>query len=298
MLADILTALDSGDLAVLTLLDFSTAFDSVDHSTLLRRLQATYRLNEAVINCFTSYLSSQLHHVRISMASSSPSAVQFEAPQGSVLGPILLLLFTADLLQLVSRHLLHPHAFADDTQIYGFCKPSTTDILSQSLSACVNDASRWLRQIGWCWTWRKYYDALPLGTGISSQLSRLVSVTRLPCRFQLSGTWGLRRCLRHYEDRRHRDRSFMLRCVAADSQCCRSLPRHALLALIRDLVGSKVDYCISALAGITGHLMDKLQSVLNAAARLVFSARKSEHITLLLRELHWLRVPERIQFRL
>ena len=68
--------------------------------------------------------------------------------------------------------------------------------------------------------------------------------------------------------------------------------------LIRALVVSKVDYCISALACITGHLMDKLQSVLNAAARLVFSAGKSEQITSLLRKLHWVRVPKRIQFRL
>ena len=68
--------------------------------------------------------------------------------------------------------------------------------------------------------------------------------------------------------------------------------------LIRALLISKVDYCISALAGITGHLRNKLQSVLNTAAWLVFSARKSEHLTPLLRELLWLRVPERIQFQL
>ena len=88
----------------------------------------------------------------------------------------------------------------------------------------------------------------------------------------------------------------MLRCVVVDSQCSSisSLTRHA----DPDLVVSKVDYCFSALAGITGHLMDKLQSVLNAAARLVFSARKSEHTTPLLHELHWLRVRERIQLRL
>jgi len=45
-------------------------------------------------------------------------------------------------------------------------------------------------------------------------------------------------------------------------------------------------------------MQNRLQSVLNAAARLLCSARKSEHITPLLWELHWLRVPERIQFRL
>jgi len=59
-----------------------------------------------------------------------------------------------------------------------------------------------------------------------------------------------------------------------------------------------VDYCNSVLAGIPGQLQDRLQSVLNAAARLVFSARRSERITPFFRELHWLRVPERVTFRL
>jgi len=58
---------------------------------------------------------------------------------------------------------------------------------------------------------------------------------------------------------------------------------------------TKVDYCNSVLSGIYGQ---RLQSVFNAAARLVFSARKSEHLTPLLGELHWLKVLERIQFRL
>jgi len=78
----------------------------------------------------------------------------------------------------------------------------------------------------------------------------------------------------------------------------RCLPRHALLTLVRALIVSKVDYCNSVLAGIPGQLQDRLQTVLNAAARLVFPARRSECITPLLRELHWLRVPERVTFRL
>ena len=71
-----------------------------------------------------------------------------------------------------------------------------------------------------------------------------------------------------------------------------------LLTLVHALVVTKVDYCSSVLSGISGQLLQRLQSVFNAAARLIFSARKSEHITPLLRELHWLKVPERIQFRL
>jgi len=61
---------------------------------------------------------------------------------------------------------------------------------------------------------------------------------------------------------------------------------------------TKVDYCNSVLSGIAGQLLQRLQSVFNAAGRLVFLAKKSEHITPLLREPHWLKVPERIQFRL
>jgi len=52
------------------------------------------------------------------------------------------------------------------------------------------------------------------------------------------------------------------------------------------------------LVGVPGTLLRRLQSVLNAAARIVFSARSSDHITPLLRELHWLKITERIQFRL
>ena len=56
VLSEILMALDSGNLAVMMLLDLSAAFDSVDHITLLQRLKTSYGLNDVVINWFTSYL--------------------------------------------------------------------------------------------------------------------------------------------------------------------------------------------------------------------------------------------------
>jgi len=78
----------------------------------------------------------------------------------------------------------------------------------------------------------------------------------------------------------------------------RSLPQHALLTLIQTLVFIKLDQCNSVLVGTSVCLHGRLQSVLNAAARLVYSRRTSEHTTPLLWELHYLRIPERIQFRL
>jgi len=90
-------------------------------------------------------------------------------------------------------------------------------------------------------------------------------------------------------------------CFAALWQICsvwRCLARHALLLLICALVVIKVDYCSSVLVGVSRQLLYRLQSILNAAAWLVFSVRRSERITPLLRELHWLQVLERITFRL
>jgi len=76
----------------------------------------------------------------------------------------------------------------------------------------------------------------------------------------------------------------------------------------REYLAATVFQCLQLRLGnwisVTGslwvplYLKDRLQSVLNAASRLVYSRRTSEHTTPLLRELHWLRVPERIQFRL
>lgn len=78
----------------------------------------------------------------------------------------------------------------------------------------------------------------------------------------------------------------------------RSLPRPALASLVTSLILSKVDYCNVALAGLPQRDLDRVQSVLNAAARLTAGARKYDHVTPLLHDLHWLRVPERITYKL
>jgi len=70
-----------------------------------------------------------------------------------------------------------------------------------------------------------------------------------------------------------------------------------LLTLIQALVISKLDYCCSVLAGAPETLLHRLQSVLNAAARL-FSRQGKLSMSPLLRKLHWLKVPEHIMFRL
>jgi hypothetical protein len=82
----------------------------------------------------------------------------------------------------------------------------------------------------------------------------------------------------------------LFRCAATNSQH-RTWP--VLQSLVASLVLSRLDYGSATLAGLRSHLLDRPQSMLNAVARLVFSAQKYDHITPLLRDLHWLPVPQR-----
>ena len=77
----------------------------------------------------------------------------------------------------------------------------------------------------------------------------------------------------------------------------RSLSPHVLLTFVRALIVSKVDYCNSFLAVYCASCKTGCSPYSVIPPRLVFSARRSERTTPLLRELHWLRVPERVTFR-
>ena len=77
-----------------------------------------------------------------------------------------------------------------------------------------------------------------------------------------------------------------------------SIRRSVLQSLVSSLVLQGLDYGNATLAGIPSHLSKRMQSVLNSAARLVFSASRYDRIMPLLTQLHWLKVPERIKFKL
>ena len=81
--------------------------------------------------------------------------------------------------------------------------------------------------------------------------------------------------------------------------CVRALPMDAAKAVVNSFVISRVDYCNSLLAGAPRYQLDRLQSVLNTAARLLVGAKKHDHIRHVLRDrLHWLPVQQRVQFKL
>ena len=72
---------------------------------------------------------------------------------------------------------------------------------------------------------------------------------------------------------------------------------NATKTLVQAFISCRLDYCNSLLYGISDRLLQRLQSVQNAAARLVTGAGRSDHITPVLQQLHWLPVRQRVAFK-
>jgi hypothetical protein len=140
VLSDILASVDRNDFAALIFLDPSAVFDTVDHGILLERLclqslRRSFKITDSAHSWLSSYLTGRdrggKKTVRHGGPTSQSTALECGVPRGSVLGPILFVLYTADLQAVIKRHGLSPHFYADDCKICGFCRPGDVGTLSQ-----------------------------------------------------------------------------------------------------------------------------------------------------------------------
>ena len=113
---DLLVATDRGHDIVsgLCLLDLTAAFDTVDHDLLLSRLDRTFGVRGQARAWFKSYLTGRTFRVVLGGRTSQAVNMTCSVPQCSVLGPLLFLLYTADLADLASKFGVNRHAFSDD----------------------------------------------------------------------------------------------------------------------------------------------------------------------------------------
>ncbi|KAL7841116.1 hypothetical protein SRHO_G00248070 [Serrasalmus rhombeus] len=128
--------------SVLIHLDLSAASDTVNHMILLDIL-TNLGISGYAWKWFKSYLEDRSYQVTWRGFTSSPCRLTTDAPQGSVLGPLLFSLYTRSLGGVISSHCFSYHCYADDTQLMLSSSPFDTQV-SGRISACLSDISLWM----------------------------------------------------------------------------------------------------------------------------------------------------------
>jgi ribonuclease P/MRP protein subunit RPP40 len=136
---EITDILNGGDSADVVLLDLSKAFDTVPHARLLRKLRG-FGIRGDLFSWLSSFLTGRSQYVAVDGHNSAVSTVISGVPQGSVIGPLLFLIYVDDIDSVVSNSV---KKFADDTKLYGRIGNGTVDEDSASLQADIDSLGNW-----------------------------------------------------------------------------------------------------------------------------------------------------------
>ena len=135
---DIYQRLDNGNIVIGIYLDLQKAFDTVDHSILLAKLY-NYGIRGNVYNWFKDYLYDRQQFVSIKGINSDTASVLYGVPQGSVLGPLLFLIYVNDIYSCIDDATVK--LFADDTNL--FVSGQTIDEVSAMANICISKLNTW-----------------------------------------------------------------------------------------------------------------------------------------------------------
>ena len=293
---DIRTNNDAGKTTVLMLLDLSAAFDTVDHHILLHRLEHWVGLSGTVLSWLRSYLENRSFYVAIGNFKSEPMPLSCGVPQGSILGPLLFNLYMLPLGALIKQHSISYHSYADDTQIYLSLSPDDLSPMD-SLYQCFTDINTWMSQ-----------NFLQLNTEKTEVITFGKENQRNKLAAQLN-TKGFKAVdsVRNLGVILDSDLTFSSHIKSVTKSAFYHLKKNSKLKkcfsyvdqekLIHAFITSRVDYCNGLFTGLPQKNIKHLQIIQNAAARLLTQTKKRDHITPVLRFLHWLPVSFRIDFK-
>ena len=140
-----LKAINEGKIVGTIMVDFRKAFDLVDHDLLLHKL-SLYKCGTNFLRLMTSYLKSRTQVVSVNGTKSNVGEISSGVPQGSILGPLLFLIFINDLPLVLSKNGLAIDLYADDTTIYDI--QSDLETLRSNLQESLLILQRWCRENG------------------------------------------------------------------------------------------------------------------------------------------------------
>ena len=300
---DILINGNNGDLTMLVLLDLSAAFDTIDHDILLERLEYMHGIRGMALKWFTSYLKDRTQSVIINETESESKTLKFGVPQGSKLGPILFNTYIAPLSAVVNKHQIEDQKYADDEQLIMAFKPTHNDGLTAKakMENCISDIRKFLTDNKLCNNGEKT-EFIILGPKGKLRNLNIDSIT--VDNVDIKAADHVKNLGVMLDKHMTMDKQVSKMCQAAYfnirniGHIRSSLDKEVTKTLVNALVTPHLDYGNGLLYNISCKLIKKLQVAQNSAVRLIDKLSKREHITEARKNLHWLPIEARIEYKI
>lgn len=292
---DIIAAADEGKITALVLLDFSKAFDTINHELLISILHYI-GLGSCAEALLRSYIINRHQRVVIGDVFSSPALMTSGVPQGSILGPTLFSIYSAFIMDkiLLSKF----HMYADDSQLYFSFSPDDVEEGVRSLNSDLES----LRET--CWQHNLHLNAGKCSVVVfGSALARQVIVERFKIHINsvVLPVNGSARVLGVILDSSLRFKEHITRtlqkCYAALKLLYRN--RHILHQTVKtflcdSIVLSNLNYCdVLYNRCIDGIDKKRIQRVQNSCLRFIFGIRRRSPVSHTLERVGWLCMAER-----
>ena len=292
---DISVSLDNKKLSILVLLDFSKAFDSLNHDLLCEKLTKIFKFSESATALTLSYLTTRRQKVFVNDIWSSPKNVVQGVPQGSILGPLLFSMFINDISNCLNYSKFH--MFADDIQIY--CSANKTDVtvLCNQINTDLSSILQWslanglplnVSKTNALFISRSSESSGSLNLNLGNEVINVVtSVSNLGFSFEKNLSWDSQvtaTCGKIYG---------ALRTLRRFS----SLSQKMKLNLFKSLVLPFFNYGDVLFLSISEANKTKLNTALNDCIRFIYNLKLGDHVTHLQRELIGCPFSEYYKFR-
>lgn len=297
---DMRAGMEKSQVTVLVLVDFSNAFNAVDHDLLLAVLE---HLNFSTfsLHWFSSYLKGRRQAIRTAQSFSDWCELDAGVPQGGILSPLLFSLF----INMLSSYLhCSYHFYADDLQLYKHSMAEKVDETIESLNVDLLELQSWSKLFGIQVNPDKCQAII---VGSSRQLCKIDFAELTPLRYNNSVipfshtvkdlgllidsnlTWSsqINEVSRKFYASLHsviRFKNF--------------LPLSTKISLVNTLLLPIIDYADICYLDISEEYLNKLDRLLNTCIRFIFGLRKYDHISQYRAKLKWLRIRERRNSRI
>ena len=306
---ELLDAIDQRKVVCLVLLN-SAAFETINHEYLLNCLKYRFGVDGTVLAWLTDYLTEQTQRVALDgvqgQVQSDSVTLEYGVPQESALGPILFTLYISPIGDTCRKHSTEYHSYANDQQEYLSFAPAIDGDKERcltNLQNCIQDIGLWIRtnllklndsKTEFIMVGSKHNllktDAKNTAVQIGNDIITCVdSVHHLGFIIdnELKSTTHISNLS-----------STLFVTIRKIARIRHLIDKEMTKTLMQALVLSKLDYCNSLLIGTSEYNLGKLQRIQNMSCQVINNLKKYDSIANHLQDLHWLRIHERISYKI